>query len=394
MEGTTAEDPPGNGPVDRGSITAPVVIIGAGAAGLAVGACLTRAGIEVEILERAAVVGSSWRSHYDRLHLHTDRRNSGLPSLPMPSSYPRFPSRDQVVEYLEAYSDGFDLAPRFGTEVTWVARTKGGWLLDTSRGRFESPNLVVATGYAGTPVRPTWPGLTEFPGPCVHSSEYRSGAAFRGQRVLVVGFGNSGGEIALDLLESGASVAMAVRSPVNVIPRELAGVPILSIAVPLSRLPAWLADALTAPIGRLLYGDLERFGLRRAEAGPFGQIAGQKRIPLIDIGTIERIRAGDLEVRPGIREFAGDRVTFDGGPEERFDALILATGYRPGLEPILGSVPGAVDEQGEPIREGVRGSLPGLYYCGFYVSPTGMLREIGQEARVIVREISRGLRGL
>ena len=149
-------------------------------------------------------------------------------------------------------------------------------------------------------------------------------------------------------------------------------------------------DALTAPIGRLLYGDLERLGLRRAKDGPFGQISGQKRIPLIDIGTIAALRSGELEVRPGIREFYRDRVTFESGPDERFDALVLATGYRPGLEPILGGVPGVLDRQGEPIREGVRGPLPGLYYCGFYVSPTGMLREIGQEARVIARAVERG----
>jgi cation diffusion facilitator CzcD-associated flavoprotein CzcO len=369
------------------------VVIGAGAAGLAVGGCLRRAGMPVTILERTAQLGSAWRNHYDRLHLHTDRRNSGLPHLPMPRSYPRYPSRDQVVEYLEAYATHFGLEPRFGVEVRRLDRRADGWSVDTGEARIRTPRVVVATGYTQRPVRPSWPGLDGFGGTCLHSSEYRSGAPFAGARVLVVGFGNSGGEIALDLLEHAAQVSVCVRSPVNVVPRELLGLPILTISIALSRLPPRVADALTAPVGRLLYSDLHRLGLRRAADGPFQQIANRRRIPLIDIGTIERLRSGELEVRPGILEFDRGKVVFEDGLREAYDVIVLATGYRPDLRPLLGHVPGALEPDGSPVRNGVRGSDAGLYYCGFYVAPTGMLREIALEAGEIARFIEKANRG-
>ncbi len=363
------------------------MVIGAGSAGLAVGGCLRKAGLPVTILERTGDLGTAWRNHYDRLHLHTDRRNSGLPHFPMPRSYPRYPSRDQVVDYLEAYAAHFGLAPRLNVEARRLDTTPEGWLVQTDQGPVTGPQVVLATGYAQVPVRPSWPGLAGFEGSCLHSSEYRSGAPYAGARALVVGFGNSGGEIALDLLEHGAHVSMCVRSPVNVIPKELLGVPILTLAIALSRLPPRLADALTAPLGRLLYGDLGRLGLRRAVLGPFRQIAELKRIPLIDIGTIDRLRSGELDVRPGILEFDRGRVIFEDGRREAYDVVVLATGYRPDLRPLLGHVAGALKPDGSPIRNGVRGSMAGLYYCGFFVSPTGMLREIGLEARRIAHLI-------
>ncbi len=366
----------------------PTVVIGAGAAGLAVGACLRRAGLAVTILERTGLVGTAWRNHYDRLHLHTDRRNSGLPYLPMPRSYPRYPSRDQVIAYLEAYADHFGLAPRFGVEARRLDRTADGWSVETGGEPIRTPRVVLATGYTQIPVRPSWPGLASFTGACLHSSEYRSGAPYAGARALVVGFGNSGGEIALDLLEHDAEVSICVRSPVNVVPKELFGIPILTISIALSRFPPRVADALTAPLGRLLYSDLHRLGLRRARQGPFRQISDRKRIPLIDIGTIDRLRSGDLDVRPGILEFDRGKVVFEDGRREAYDVIVLATGYRPDLTPILGHVSGTLKPDGSPVRSGVRSPVPGLYYCGFYVAPTGMLREIALEAREIARLIA------
>jgi cation diffusion facilitator CzcD-associated flavoprotein CzcO len=216
-----------------------VIIIGAGPAGLAVAACLKQAGIPNLILEKGDQVGATWRRHYDRLNLHTDKKNSELPFAPYPREYPRYPSRDQVVKYLEYYAKCFELNIRFDQEVKSTRWEAGQWLVETQDTLHASPNLVVATGYARQPVRPTWPGLESFRGSVMHSSEYTNGSAFKGQRVLVVGFGNSGGEIAIDLYEHGAEPAIAVRNAVNVIPRELVGIPILSIGILQNKLPAW-----------------------------------------------------------------------------------------------------------------------------------------------------------
>ena len=255
------------------------IIIGAGPAGLAAAACLKQAEVETLLLERAVGVGASWRGHYDRLHLHTDRSHSGLPGLPMPRSYPRYPARAQVVEYLEGYAEHFGLAPRVDTTATRAVRENGYWQVGTNAGTYRASVLVVATGAAGAPFRPDWLGAENFGGDIRHSVEYRNPASYAGKRVLVVGFGNSGGEIALDLAEAGTSAALAVRGPVNIVPRELLGIPILNWAIVLNRLPPRLADLLTSPVIRLSIGSLPRLGLRRPAIGPFADVRERGRVP-------------------------------------------------------------------------------------------------------------------
>lgn len=370
--------------------TVEALIVGAGPAGLAVGACLRREGVPFTILERDAEVGSSWRRHYDRLHLHTDKARSALPYLPFPRDWPRYPSRDQVVEYLESYARHFELAPRFGQEVTRVERADGAWVVRTTTTEHRSRCVIVATGYNRRPRRPDWPGFEDFPGPVLHSREYQNGRALASRDVLVVGFGNSGAEITLDLWEHGARPAVVVRGPVNVIPRDLLGLPILSIAIPLSRLPPRLADALSRPAVRMALGDLGEIGLRRPGRGPFTDIAARDRIPVIDVGTIDLIRRGAARVRPGVERFEGDEVIFVDGTRERYDAVILATGNQPALDDFLVGAGAALDERGVPRASGVATPVPGLYFCGFYVSPTGMLRDIALEARRIARRIAAG----
>ena len=162
--------------------------------------------------------------------------------MPMPRDYPVYPSRAQVVDYLEAYAARFGIAPIFNAEVTGIRRDGAQWLTETSRGAFAAPVMVVATGIADAPYRPSWPGIETFRGSIVHSSCYRNPDAFAGKRVLVVGFGNSGGEIALDLAEAKIDVAIAVRSPVQIIPRDLLGLPILTWVILYRHLPARLVD--------------------------------------------------------------------------------------------------------------------------------------------------------
>lgn len=361
-------------------------VIGASAAGLAVAACLKAEGVPFVLLEQAHHVGATWRGHYDRLHLHTDRGHSGLPHHPMPEDYPRYPSRDQVVAYLEDYAAHLDLHPRFGEEVQRAYREGGAWTVETPAGAYRARHLVVATGYARVPNRPSWPGQEAFEGETLHSSAYRNGAPYRGRRVLVVGFGNSAGEIALDLAEHGAAPTLAVRSPVNVIPRDLFGLPILAIAGAMQALPPEVGDALTAPILRLRFGDLERYGLRKAPYGPRTQVVRHGRIPLIDIGTIDAVKAGRVAVRPGVERFTRTGVVFEDGREEAFDAVVLGTGYRPGVAEFL-EAPEALDERGVPVASGGMEAAPGLYFCGFHVAPGGMLQAIGREAPAIAAAI-------
>lgn len=359
------------------------IIVGAGPAGLACAAAMRQRGISVVIVEKAAAVASVWRRHYDRLHLHTDRGHSGLPGMAMPRSYPRYPSRAQVVAYLENYAAHFDLQPVFGSAVQTIRRDGSTWHVDTGQKQFTAPVVVIATGWADFPHRPTWPGSDDYRGEIIHSRDYRNPAPCAGKRALVVGFGNSGGEIALDLAEAGVDVTLAVRGPVQILPRELLGLPILTWAIAQARLPARVADFINAPAIRLAVGSLKKLGLKAAAKGPRRMIDEDHRVPLLDVGTLARIRDGSIVVRSGIERFVADGVVFADGRTEPFDIVVLATGFRPDLRNLLPGVQGVFDPNGMPLVTGNVTAEPGLFFCGQTVSPTGQLREIGIEARRI-----------
>jgi thioredoxin reductase len=363
------------------------LVIGAGPAGLAVAACLKKKGVSSVIVERAATVGSSWRRHYGRLHLHTDRAHSALPLLSFPAGTPQYPSRGQVIEYLEAYARHFELAPHFGEEVQAVRSANGGWTTATSVHTYHSRRVVVATGNCAAPHMPRWPGQERFVGRIVHSSEYRDAEPFRGQRVLVIGFGSSGGEIAIDLHEHGAHAAVSVRGPVNIIPRDIVGIPVLALGIALGPLPTGLADVLAGTLARLVIGDITRLGFRKLEMGPIAQIKQTARVPLIDIGTVKLIREGHVDVLAGVSAMDETSVSFDDGSSRRFDAIIVATGFRPHVNRFLEPENDIFSPGQSPPRRGTA-VRPGLYFCGFVVSPTGMLREIGLEARRIAEHIA------
>jgi cation diffusion facilitator CzcD-associated flavoprotein CzcO len=371
-------------------IVSQTIVIGAGPAGLAVGACLKQADIPCLILEQSDQVGSVWRRHYDRLHLHTDKKNSQLPLFPYPLTYPRYPSRTQVINYLESYAERFHLDIRFRQQVLSARYMDELWEVQTREHLYQAQNLVIAAGYNHEPFRPVWPGQESFKGLILHSSEYRNGELFRGKKVLVVGFGNSGGEIALDLWEHGVQVGLSVRGGVNVIPRELFGIPILTISLLQSQMPARLADAVNAFILRFVIGDLTRYGLHKLPYGPITQMRHDARIPLIDIGTVKLIKDGRIMVYGGIGEFCEDGVIFTDGRQAQFNAVVLATGYRPRVNAFLtGMAAAAYDADGTPLSSGRESPMPGLYFCGYHVSPTGMLREIALEAKKIRASIVR-----
>jgi cation diffusion facilitator CzcD-associated flavoprotein CzcO len=208
-------------------LAAEVLVIGAGPAGLAVAACLGRQGLRAEIIDRAQAVGSSWRKHYRRLRLHTVKQHSALPHLPFPADHPRYVAREQVVDYLAHYAEAFQLRPWFGEEAAAITREQGHWLTRCRSGRsFLTRSVVLATGANGRANRPAFAGEQAYAGRVLHSEDYRDAQPFAGQRVLVVGMGNTGAEIALDLAQNGARASLSVRSPVNIVRRDVLGRPV------------------------------------------------------------------------------------------------------------------------------------------------------------------------
>ena len=365
------------------------VIIGAGAAGLAMGACLRKRKIPFMILEQAPDVGSSWLQRYDRLHLHTHKNHSSLPYLSFPRHYPPYPSRLQFADYLELYAEKFRLAPRFGERVRSVMRINDIWSSRAKKADYLSRNLIIATGYSQNPIKPTWPGVKSFTGAITHSSKYKNGLEYTDQHVLVVGFGNSGAEIALDLHEHGARVSMAVRGPVNVMQRDIMGISSHRLAVSMRYLPTTLADKLSAPLTKIGIGKLSDYGLTEFDKGPLTQIKENERVPLLDVGTMRLIRQGHIRIFDNISKIKEDTIYFNNGESKTFDSIILATGFKHNVGTFFRDVNQVTDEKGKISSSGAQTSLPGLYFCGFKNAPYGFLREIGIEAKRIARLVTK-----
>jgi indole-3-pyruvate monooxygenase len=365
-----------------------ILIIGAGPSGLALGACLARAGRNALILEQRDRVASSWHQHYDRLHLHTARAHSGLPHLAMPRDWPRYPSRLQVIDYLETYAAHFSLVPRFGEEARRIARRSGTWVVETDKETHRAERVVIATGYNRVAHVPEWPDRSSYGGRIIHSAEYRRGDELRGKRVLVVGLGNSGGEIAIDLVESGAAVSISIRGGVNVIPRDMLGRPVQETGILLDRLNLTLAtrNAIARAVSRLAFGDLERFGLPPRREGVATQIESG-RIPLIDVGTVDLIKRKVIALTPAIARFTKAGVVFTDGRDAVFDAIILATGYKTGLEALLEDR-SILDGEGRPRAELGDEPQAGLHFLGFKNPPTGFLRGIAIDAQRLADRIA------
>lgn len=238
------------------------------------------------------------------------------------------------------------------------------------------------------PVRPSWPGLESYAGAVLHSSEYRNGEPWRGGAVLVVGFGNSACEQAIDLVEHGVAAHLSVRSEVNVLPRDLFGIPVLQMGIAMRALPTGVADALAAPLVRLTIGDITKVGLKKLPYGPNTQIKNDKHIPLLDIGTMDHIKARRINVHGDIERLTSSGVVFADGSTVDVDAVVLATGYRPALEDLIPEWRAVCGEDGRPLVSGGPTELPGLWFCGQFVSPAGMLREMGLEAKRIAKAIA------
>jgi putative flavoprotein involved in K+ transport len=372
----------------------PVYVIGGGPAGLAAAAELRRRGLHPVILERGEQVGTSWRAGYDRLHLHTVRGLSGLPGFAIPRQAGRWPSRDAVIGYLERYRARHELEVRGRTEVERIAAARGGngirWVLHTTAGeRLPARSVVVATGHAHTPYVPDWPGLESYTGQLRHAREYRNPVPFAGLDVLVAGAGNSGSEIAADLGAGGARrVWIAVRTPPQIVRRDVAGWPAHATGILVSRLPAALVDPVARVQRRLTLPDLAPYGIAAPDDGLLARVRRTGEVPLQDVGFVAAVRSGQVTPVAAVTGFAAGQVLLADGSAVGAQAVIAATGYRRGLDQMAGHL-GVLDESGLPQVHGGRPAAPGLFFLGYTVSLRGMLRDIAAEARRLAPAVAR-----
>lgn len=366
-----------------------VAVIGAGPGGIAVALSLRDRGVRPLLIDRADEVASSWRSRYDRLKLNTGRPFSHLPKRPYPKGTPMFPSRDDVIAHLDRHARESGIELRLATEVHRIDRRTPGWRLHTSAGNIDARQVVVANGNQHTPRIPHWPGAGGFTAEILHSSGYRNPGPYRGRNVLVVGAGSSGMEIAHDLATGGAAkVWLAVRTPPNIMLRSLpGGLPGDLISRPLFRVPVRFADAISGLARRKNLGDLSEFGLPMPTEGTFSRVKRLDQVPaLVDMDVIEAIKDRSIEVVPTVESFDGDNVVLVGGTRVDPHAVVLATGYRRGLEPLVGHL-GVLDANGKPAVVGERSAAAGLRFIGFEIRPS-LIGYMGKQSVRIAKRIT------
>jgi cation diffusion facilitator CzcD-associated flavoprotein CzcO len=368
--------------------TAEVAVVGAGPAGVAMAVSLRDRGLRPVLIDKGEVA-AAWRSRYDRLKLNTGRPFSHLPRRPYPKGTPMFPARDEVVAYLDRHAREAGIALRLGTEVTRIDRRDGAWMLRTTTGGILAQQVVVATGEQHTPRVPDWPGAANFTGELLHSSAYRNPAPYVGQRVLVVGAGSSGMEIAHDLASGGADhVWLAVRTAPNIMLRSiLGGLSADWVALPLFHAPVRLADAIGRAARRASLGDLSRYGLPTPDEGVFARAHRLGQAPaVLDMDVIDAVRDGSIEVVATVSVFDAGKVLLSDGSRLDPHTVIAATGFNRNLTPMVGHLD-VLDSDGAPLVMGETAAADGLrFFC--YLSRPSLISYFGRQSRRVAKRIA------
>ncbi|RLM70191.1 putative indole-3-pyruvate monooxygenase YUCCA10 [Panicum miliaceum] len=310
-----------------------VLIVGAGPAGLATAACLTKLSIPYVIVEREDCSASLWRNRaYDRLKLHLAKEFCELPHMSYPADAPTYIPKDQFLKYLDNYIEHFDIQPKYRTAIESCTYDEGRkcWfsvardMATSVVVRYTTMFLIVASGENSAANIPVIPGLHDFAGEVIHSSKFKSGAAYSGKNVLVVGCGNSGMEIAYDLASHGADTSIVVRSLVHVMTKEIIRLGMTLV----QHIPVNAVDDLLVRLANFVFGDLSRHGIVRPKTGPLQLKAETGRSAVIDVGTVGLIKKGIIKVLGNISKIKGNIVEFESGKESAFDVIVFATGYK------------------------------------------------------------------
>ncbi|XP_060180878.1 probable indole-3-pyruvate monooxygenase YUCCA10 [Lycium barbarum] len=312
-----------------------VIIVGAGPAGLATSACLKKFSIPNLILEKEDCYSPMWKKYaYDRLHLHLAKQFCQLPHIPFPSSSPTYMPKKEFIQYLDNYASYFDITPLYKRKVElanfdestrkWNVKVRNGNSGDVEE--YFSKFLVVATGEASYPFIPEVPGLESFKGEAIHTTQYKDGEKFKGKSVLVVGCGNSGMEIALDLANHGARTSIIVRSPIHLISREMGYLGLMLLKY---KVAPTLVDSIMMILSKLIYGDVSKYyGVKRPKEGPFASKLKYGKYPIFDVGTHQKIKSGEIQVLPAMTRIRGNDVVFENGNSHQFDVIVFATGFK------------------------------------------------------------------
>lgn len=368
-----------------------VVVIGAGASGLAAADALRKRGIQVRIIDRANRAGDAWYSRHPQLRLNTHRRLSALPGLAIPKGAGAFPSRDSIIHYLDQYAQRLDAAIDYGVEVTRLDCCSSGWVISTNTGDFHARHVVVATGHAAVPTIPSWKGRETFTKQLIHSADFADLANYHNRKILVVGAGNSGTDILnhLGSIET-KQVWVSVRHGPVIFPVRLFGIPMQLLSPLFAIMPVRVADTMLALTEMIAFGNLKKWGLAKHSQGGITRLLDTGTAPAIDNGFVASLKAGTVSIVPAIEGFEKGTVRLVDQQTIEPDIVIAATGYRTGLESMLGHLD-VLDESGVPKIHGDEqmDAYPGLWVTGMQPRLTGFFQLASNTARKIARAIDR-----
>jgi cation diffusion facilitator CzcD-associated flavoprotein CzcO len=310
-------------------------VVGAGSSGITAAKNLKQLNIPFEALEREDDIGGNWyfgkpnSSVYKSTHLISSKPLTEYSDYPMPSHYPDYPSHVQVLAYLRDYARHFGVYPhiQFNTSVNSITPNGAHWdvAITTAGGHSETRTyrgVIIANGHNWDPKYPTYKGT--FSGETMHSGDYKTPDVLRGKRVLVVGAGNSGCDIAVEAAANAAKTFHSTRRAYHYVPKFAFGRPADQVGEEALRagVPLWLRRIINEAILGFLVGDLRHYGLRRPDHQLF------ETHPIINSQILYAMRHGDLTPKCDIAEYRGDEVVFVDGSIEQIDMIIYATGFK------------------------------------------------------------------
>jgi cation diffusion facilitator CzcD-associated flavoprotein CzcO len=363
---TLAKSNYGEGESSTANRENPQIIIGAGLNGLAAAYELKKCGAEPVILDASAKPAAAWRDRHDQLKLNTHRLISHLPGMRIPRSFGAFPSRDDMVRYLEDYEQFLAVPIHRNVHIKRIDPVKHGWRLTASASVWHARNVIIATGHERVPVIPAWPGRDKFSGEVLHAAHFGRSDRFRDKRILVVGAGNSGTDVLNHLVRLRTNTLwVSIRNGPAILPTRVLGIPLQLLSPLMVPMPPWLVDFLMAATERLVFGDLKKYNLPKHPDGVATRLIKEGVAPAFDDGFVSALKAGRVTLLPEIEHFEGDTVHLAGGKTVRPDAVICATGYRPGLESLVGHL-GVLNKAGHPIFNGpeCHPEYEGLWFTG------------------------------